>query len=60
MTTAEILAIVQMFVTIEPIAEKAINSSIAMFQSSTLSSDDKMKMLVDMAEAMKPMELKPA
>lgn len=55
MTAAEILAIVQLFVTIEPVAVGAINSAVSLFQSSSLSNDEKMKMLTDLATALKPM-----
>jgi hypothetical protein len=58
MTPAEILAIVQLFAVLEPVAVQGINSAIAMFQSSNASPDDKMKMLTDMQAALKPMELK--
>lgn len=58
MTPQEILTIVQLFSVIEPAALNAINSSITFFSSSTLSSDDKIKALGDIAAALKPMELK--
>jgi hypothetical protein len=55
---AEILAIVQLFTVLEPQVVTAINSAIQMFQSSSLSNDDKMKMLTDIQAALKPMQLK--
>lgn len=58
MTPAEVLAIVQLFAVLEPVAVTAIQSAVAMFQSSSLSSDEKMKMLTNLAAALKPMEIK--
>ena len=59
MTPAEILAIVQLFAVLEPVAVQGINAAVAMFQSSSASSDEKMKMLTDMQSALKPMSLIP-
>jgi hypothetical protein len=58
-TPEEVLAIVQIFATIEPIAVQGINSAITMFQSSNAPAADKMKMLTDMQAALKPMNLIP-
>ena len=59
MTPAEVLAIVQIFATLEPVAVQGINAAINMFQNHTGTSEDKMKMLTDMAAGLKAMELKP-
>ena len=58
MDPATILAIVQIFATVEPIALQGIQSAITMFQGSNMAPEDKMKMLTDVAAALKPMELK--
>jgi ABC-type Na+ efflux pump permease subunit len=58
MDPATILAIVQIFAVLEPVAIQGINSAITMFQSSNLPEDQKMKMLTDLAAALKPMEIK--
>jgi hypothetical protein len=55
MTPAEVLALIQLFAVIEPVAVQGIQSAIAMFESSTLTTDQKMKMLTDLAAALKPM-----
>ena len=59
MTPAEVLALIQLFAVIEPVAVQGIQSAIAMFESSTLTTDQKMKMLTDLAAALKPMTLVP-
>ena len=59
MTPAEVLAIVQIFAVLEPVAVQGINSAVAMFQSSNAAPADKMKMLTDMQAALKPMTLIP-
>ncbi len=55
MTPAEILAIVQLFAAIEPVALQGINSAINFFNASDLPVADKMKMLSDIQAALKPM-----
>jgi hypothetical protein len=55
MTPAEVLALIQLFAVIEPVTVQGIQSAIAMFESSTLTTDQKMKMLTDLAAALKPM-----
>jgi hypothetical protein len=57
MDPASVLAIVQLFTVLEPVAVQGIQSAITMFQSSALPEDQKMKMLTDLAAGLKPMQL---
>ena len=59
MTPEQVLAAVQLFTVIEPIAQQGITSAIAMFESSSLPDDQKMKLLTDLAAGLKPMQIKP-
>jgi len=56
MTPAEVLALIQLFTAIEPVAVQGIQSAIAFFESSSLPTDQKMKMLSDLAAGLKPMQ----
>ena len=55
MTPAEVLALIQLFTAIEPVAVQGIQSAITFFESSSLPTDQKMTMLTDLAAALKPM-----
>lgn len=56
MNPAEVLALIQLFAVIEPVAVQGIQGAIAFFESSSLPTDQKMKMLSDLAAGLKPMQ----